>query len=216
MYYKCMKYELPKLPYGFNALEPYIDAQTMELHYSKHHQTYANKLGETIDKHPELAEKTPEWMLKNLDQIPEDIRTAVRNHGGGYLNHNFFWTIMAPKDSSIGSALPEPSDEFKSHLVQAFGSYEEFRSKFAGAAMGQFGSGWAWLVYSTTKSGLEIYSLPNQDSPLTKGDIPLLCIDIWEHAYYLKYQNRRQEYVENFWNLVNWKKVEENFKTVSK
>jgi Fe-Mn family superoxide dismutase len=199
-----MKYELPPLPYPYSALEPYIDTKTMEIHHAKHHAAYVNKLNEALSKHPELETKSLEDMLKGLNSVPEDIRTAVRNHGGGHYNHSFFWQIMAPQ------AGGSPKGELIEAIHNAFGSLEKFKEQFNTAALNRFGSGWAWLVVKEGK--LTVYSTPNQDNPLMEGDFPLLGIDVWEHAYYLKYQNRRQEYIENWWNIVNWPKAEEIFR----
>jgi|SRR6266481_381433 len=199
-----MKYELPQLPYGYDALEPYIDAKTMELHHTKHHQTYVTKLNEALDKHPELAEKPLESLLAQLDAVPEDIRAAVRNFGGGHLNHSFFWAIMGPAAMS-----GESSGGFADAITSTFGDHAKFKEEFGKAASGVFGSGWAWLVLE--KGKLAIASTPNQDSPLMKGQVPLLGLDVWEHAYYLKYQNKRPDYITAWWSVVNWKKVEENF-----
>jgi len=198
-----MKYELPTLPYAYDALEPYIDAKTMELHYTKHHQTYVTKLNEALAKHPEIADKPLEELLRNLDAVPEDIRTAVRNHGGGHSNHSFFWTIMGPK------AGGEPTGTSAQAIIQTFGDAAKFKEQFAAAAAGVFGSGWAWLV--SDKGKLAIVTTPNQDSPLMKGQKPVLGLDVWEHAYYLKYQNKRPDYIEAWWNVVNWNEVEANF-----
>lgn len=197
-----MTHTLPQLPYEFSALEPHIDAQTMELHYSKHHQTYVTKLNEALEKHPELADKPLEDLLRNLDQVPEDIRTAVRNHGGGHHNHSLFWTVMGPNSGGDGS-LAEA-------LKQNFGDVETFTKKFTEAATGHFGSGWAWLVKEG--SALKIITTPNQDSPLMQGLTPLLGLDVWEHAYYLKYQNRRPDYITAWWNVVNWGEIERRLK----
>ncbi len=202
-----MKFELPKLPYAYDALEPYIDARTMELHHSKHHATYVAKLNEALDKHPELGERSLEDLLRNLENVPEDIRTAVRNHGGGHANHSFFWTVMASPASS-GQA---PEGTLADALNKTFGSVDEFKAKFAAAAVGVFGSGWAWLVHDPESRLLRIIATPNQDSPLMQGLKPLLGLDVWEHAYYLKYQNRRPEYVENWWNAVNWEEAGRKF-----
>jgi Fe-Mn family superoxide dismutase len=196
-----MKHLLPKLSYAYNALEPFIDAKTMEIHHSKHHQTYTDKFNEALEKHPELFDKKPEELLSNLSLIPEDIRTTVRNHGGGYLNHCFFWEILSPEKQ-------KPSDSFLKVIIKAFGSFDKFKEQFSASALGRFGSGWAWLVLNKNKQ-LEITSTANQDSPLSEGKISLLAIDVWEHAYYLKYQNKRADYVSAFWNIINWKKVEE-------
>jgi superoxide dismutase, Fe-Mn family len=199
-----MYFELPKLPYAVDALEPYIDAQTMTIHHDKHHQAYVTNLNAAIEKHPELAKKPLEELLSNLNAVPEDIRMAVRNHGGGSWNHSLFWEVMAPKTS------PTPSAELQKGLEASFGSFDAFKSEFEKAANGRFGSGWAWLV---KKGGnLAIVSTANQDNPLSDGLTPILAIDVWEHAYYLKYQNRRAEYVSNWWNVVNWATVADRYK----
>ncbi|VVB80419.1 Superoxide dismutase [Fe] [uncultured archaeon] len=204
-----MVYTLPKLNFEYNSLEPFMDAQTVQIHHSKHHQTYTDKLNEAVSKHPELFKKKPEELLKNnLALVPEDIKTAVRNHGGGYWNHCFFWEILAPGKQT-------PSEKFKKIIEKEFESFDKFKEQFSNAALTQFGSGWAWLVLTPEKK-LKIYNLPNQDSPISKGDIPLLTIDVWEHAYYLKYQNKRVEFIANFWNIINWKKVEELYKSAIK
>ncbi len=200
-----MKYELPKLPYSYDALEPYIDAKTMEIHHTKHHQAYVNNLNAALEKHPEIAEKPLEELLASLDKIPEDIRTAVRNHGGGHLNHSFFWKVMGP------DVKKEPGVELASKITSAFGDIIKFKEEFTKAAGGVFGSGWAWLVIDE-KGKLSISTTPNQDSPISKGEKPILGLDVWEHAYYLKYQNKRPDYITAFWNVVNWEAVEENFK----
>lgn len=202
-----MKYELPKLPYAYDALEPYIDAKTMEIHYTKHHQTYVNKLNEALDKHPEIADKPLDELLANLDAVPEDIRTAVRNHGGGHANHSFFWTVMGPQGAGVGK---EPEGKIADEIVAAFGDVAKFKEEFAKAAAGVFGSGWAWLVIGADGK-LAITSTPNQDSPITKHQKPLLGLDVWEHAYYLKYQNKRPDYIDAWWNVVNWSAVNEKF-----
>ncbi len=199
-----MAFELPKLPYAVDALEPYIDAQTMTVHHDKHHQTYITNLNAALEKHPELASKSLEDLLSDLNAVPEDIRVAVRNHGGGTWNHNMFWEIMGPK---MGGA---PSGEVTRALEAAFGSFDAFKTEFEKAANGRFGSGWAWLVKKG--DGLAIVSTANQDNPLSDGLTPILGIDVWEHAYYLKYQNRRAEYVSNWWNVVNWESVAERYK----
>jgi Fe-Mn family superoxide dismutase len=203
-----MKYELPKLPYSYDALEPYIDARTMEIHYTKHHQTYVNKLNEALDKHPEIADRPLEALLADLDAVPEDIRTAVRNHGGGHWNHSFFWTVMGP---AAASAAAGPGGAVGGAIDKTFGSFPSFKEEFTKAASGVFGSGWAWLVMDENGK-LAVAYTPNQDSPLAKHQKPLLCLDVWEHAYYLKYQNRRPEYIDNWWNVVNWAAVEKNLK----
>lgn len=199
---KNMKHELPQLPYSYNALEPFIDAQTMELHHAKHHQTYVNKLNEALEKHPELDGRNLEDILKNLESIPEDIRSAVKNHGGGHYNHTLFWSVMAPAGSTNISSV-------EAALIAAFGSADEFKKSFTAAAIGQFGSGWAWLIKDSV-SGLKIVTSSNQDCPLSSGQQPILCLDVWEHAYYLKFQNRRAEYIENWWSVVNWDWVSKN------
>lgn len=190
-----MSYTLTPLPYAYNALEPYIDAQTMELHHTKHHQAYIDKLNAAIEKYPDLSAQTPEDLVTNLSdlQVDETTRTAIRNHGGGVVNHNFFWQIMAPQKSIDEKLVQE--------IKSVFGSVEDFKKKFTDTALKQFGSGWAWLA-RIPGDGLEIYGTANQDSPLTKGHTPLIGIDVWEHAYYLKYQNRRGEYIENWWKIL--------------
>jgi Fe-Mn family superoxide dismutase len=202
-----MKYELPKLPYAYDALEPYIDARTMEIHYTKHHQTYVNKLNEALDKHPEIADKPLNELLANLDAVPEDIRTAVRNHGGGHANHSFFWTVMGAQGAGVGK---EPEGKIADEIVATFGDVTKFKEEFAKAAAGVFGSGWAWLVIGADGK-LAVTSTLNQDSPLTKHQKPLLCLDVWEHAYYLKYQNKRPDYIDAWWYVVNWFVVSEKF-----
>jgi superoxide dismutase, Fe-Mn family len=194
-----MAFELPKLPYAVDALEPYIDAQTMSIHHDKHHQAYITNLNAAIEKHPELAGKSLEDLLSDLNAIPEDIRMVVRNHGGGTWNHNMFWEIMGPK---MGGS---PSAELTRALEAAFGSFDAFKAEFEKAATTRFGSGWAWLVRKG--DGLAVLSTANQDTPLSDGMTPILGIDVWEHAYYLKYQNRRPEYISNWWNVVNWDAV---------
>lgn len=195
---------LPKLPYTYDALEPYIDAQTMEIHYTKHHQAYINNLNDAIEKHPEFGDMTAENLLKNLGSIPEDIRTIIKNNAGGHLNHTFFWQIMEPPKEK------GPEDGLIKTINNTFGSFEGFKDQFSKAALTRFGSGWAW-VSATNLGGLEIHSTANQDNPVIEGLVPILGIDVWEHAYYLKYQNRRQEYIENWWKVVNWDKVTENY-----
>lgn len=199
-----MPYQLPKLPYGYDALEPHIDARTMEIHYTKHHQTYINNVNAALEKYPALAEKTVEDLIKDLNAIPEDIRTAVRNNGGGHANHSLFWTIMGPK------AGGEPKGELADAIKSAFGGFDGFKDQFSKAATGRFGSGWAWL--SVDGGGkLVLSSTANQDSPLSDGLTPILGLDVWEHAYYLNYQNRRPDYIAAWWNVVNWKQVASNY-----
>ena len=199
-----MAFELPKLQYAVDALEPYIDAQTMTLHHDKHHQTYVTNLNGAIDKHPELASKSLDELLMDLNAVPEDIRMVVRNHGGGTWNHSMFWEIMGPK---AGGA---PSGELGKAVDSAFGSFDAFKAEFEKSANGRFGSGWAWLVKKG--SGLAIVSTANQDNPISDGSTPIMGIDVWEHAYYLKYQNRRAEYVTSWWNVVNWDAVAARYK----
>lgn len=198
------KHELPRLSYSYNALEPFIDTKTMEIHHTKHHQTYVDKLNMALEKHPELFDKDLKELIKNINLIPEDIRTAVKNHGGGHLNHSLYWQIMTPneKERKFEGKI---ADEIK----KSFGSFEEFKKKLTEAALNLFGSGWAWLVINN--GNLEVITTPNQDSPLMQNKIPLLGIDVWEHAYYILRQNRRNEYVEAFFNIINWKKVNELF-----
>lgn len=196
-------YELPPLPYAYDALEPYIDARTMEIHHTKHHQAYITNLNGAIEKHPELASKSLDDLLRDLNAVPEDIRTVVRNHGGGTWNHSLFWVIMSPKGGG------QPHGELAKAIEQTFGSFDAFKAEFEKAANGRFGSGWAWLVLR--QGQLAVISTANQDNPLSEGMIPLMGIDVWEHAYYLKYQNRRAEYVSNWWNVVNWEEVARRF-----
>ena len=198
-----MTYTLPELPYAYDALEPYIDVETMHLHHDKHHNTYVTNLNAAIEKHQELGEKSVEDLISDMNAIPEDIRTAVRNNGGGHANHTFFWEIMA---SNAGG---QPTGAIKEAIDETFGSFDEMKAAFKTAATGRFGSGWAWLVVNNGK--LEITSTPNQDSPLMDGQTPVLGLDVWEHAYYLKYKNVRPDYIEAFWNVVNWDKVNELF-----
>ncbi len=198
-----MAFTLPKLPYEFNALEPHIDARTMEIHHDKHHQAYVNNLNTAIQKHPELETKSVEDLLKDLNAVPDDIRTAVRNNGGGHFNHSLFWEIMSPKGGGA------PSGKLADAIKKAFGDFSAFKEKLAAAAVGQFGSGWAWLVKDG--SGLAVMSTPNQDNPISQGKVAILGVDVWEHAYYLNYQNRRPDYVAAWWNVVNWDEVGKRF-----
>ncbi|MGM0123812.1 superoxide dismutase [Fe] [Enterococcus sp. AZ194] len=198
-----MTYTLPDLPYAYDALEPYIDVETMHLHHDKHHNTYVTNLNAAIEKHPELGDKSVEELVSDMANIPEDIRTAVRNNGGGHANHSFFWEILAP------NAGGEPTGAIKEAIDSTFGSFDKLKEEFKTAATGRFGSGWAWLVLNNGK--LEVTSTPNQDSPLMEGKTPILGLDVWEHAYYLKYKNVRPDYIEAFWNLVNWEQVNKNF-----
>ena len=198
-----MKYELPKLPYAYDALEPYIDAKTMEIHHTKHHQTYTNNLNAALEKHPEIADMPLEKLLADLTLVPEDIRTAVRNSGGGYWNHAFFWKVMGPR---MGA---EPSGKVGDAIKNTFGNFAKFKEEFTKSASGVFGSGWAWLVVGEDGK-LTVASTPNQDNPLARKQKPILGLDVWEHAYYLKYQNRRPEYIDAWWSTVNWGAVEGN------
>ena len=198
-----MPYELPPLPYAHNALEPFIDEQTMQIHHGKHHQTYVNNLNAALEKHPQLQGKPIEQLIADLNAIPEDIRTAVRNNGGGHANHAFFWNLMAP------NAGGPPSGAIADAIDAKFGNFDAFKEAFGKAAVGRFGSGWAWLIKSG--DGVEITSTPNQDTPLMEGKTPVLGIDVWEHAYYLKYQNRRPDYIAAWWNVVNWDAVNKAF-----
>jgi Fe-Mn family superoxide dismutase len=207
-----MKYELPQLPYKYDALEPWIDARTMEIHYTKHHQTYVNKLNEALATvGPEIADKPLEELLRTIDEVPESIRTAVRNHGGGHINHSFFWTIMGPAAGKGGANMPAPDEKGKlsEAIVQTFGGFPKFQTEFAKAAAGVFGSGWAWLVADQTGK-LMITTTPNQDSPLMHQQKPILGLDVWEHAYYIKHNSDRKGYIEDWWNVVNWKEVEKH------
>jgi Fe-Mn family superoxide dismutase len=198
-----MPYQLPPLPYAFDALEPHIDAKTMEIHHDKHHATYVNKLNEALASHPDLQAKSVEDLLRGIDQMPEAIRGAVKNHGGGHANHSLFWEVMGP---GAGGA---PSGAIADALTAAFGTFESFKEKLTNAAANQFGSGWGWLVASAGK--LEVIAKPNQDSPLMDGKTPILGVDVWEHAYYLKYQNRRPDYLSAWWNTVNWPAVAQRY-----
>jgi superoxide dismutase, Fe-Mn family len=198
-----MAFTLPSLPYAFNALEPHIDARTMEIHHGKHHQTYINNLNAALESHADLQGKSLEVLLKSLDSLPEAIRTAVRNNGGGHWNHTLFWEIMSPGGSAASSELSAAIDS-------AFGSLDAFKESFAKAGTGRFGSGWAWLVVASDGS-LSITSTPNQDNPLMEGKKAILGLDVWEHAYYLNYQNRRPDYIKAWWNVVNWAEVSKRY-----
>jgi Fe-Mn family superoxide dismutase len=200
-----MPHTVPPLPYAYNALEPHIDEQTMHLHHDKHHQAYVDKLNAALEKHPELANKSPEELIRDLNAVPEDIRTAVRNNGGGHVNHTMFWQIMGPNGGG-----DEPTGAIADAIKQAFGSFEDFKTKFNEAGANRFGSGWAWLVVDGG-GALQVVSTANQDNPLSEGHTPILGNDVWEHAYYLKYQNRRPEYLKAWWNVVNWDEVNKRF-----
>jgi len=196
-------HEVPPLSYPFDALEPHIDAKTMEIHHDKHHAAYVTNLNKALDGHADLQAKSVEDLLRGIDSVPEAIRTAVKNHGGGHANHTLFWQVMGP---NAGGA---PSGDLGTAIQQAFGSFEAFKEKLTNAAAGQFGSGWGWLVASGGK--LDVIARPNQDSPLMEGKTPLLGVDVWEHAYYLKYQNRRPDYLAAWWNTVNWQAVADRY-----
>ena len=200
-----MTFELPKLPYAYNALEPHIDAKTMEIHYTKHHQGYTNKLNAALKDFPDLQNKPAGELVAGLKSLPQEVQNAVRNNGGGYINHALFWTCMSPNGG--GKATGEVGQA----ITATFSSFEAFQEKFNTAAKTRFGSGWAWLVVGG-QGKLEVVSTPNQDNPLTDGKNPILGLDVWEHAYYLNYQNRRPDYVSAFWNVVNWEEVNRRFK----
>ncbi len=199
-----MKHELPKLPYGFADLEPFIDARTMEIHYTKHHQTYTDKFNAALDIHPALYEKSVEELLTHLDTVPQDIRMAVRNHGGGYYNHSLFWQYMSPHPSG------EPDNDFRTALTRDFGSFDTFKDIFYKTATNHFGSGWAWLTMSPDKK-LSVIGTQNQDNPISEGQQVLLGIDVWEHAYYLKYQQKRADYIDAWWHTIDWNHVTQNY-----
>ena len=200
-----MAFTLPSLPYDFAALEPHIDAKTMEIHHGKHHQTYVNNLNAAIEKAPELANKSLDDLMRSASTLPEAVRTAIRNNGGGHWNHSMFWQIMGPK------AGGEPGGKLGAAIKSAFGDFAKFREQFSAAGVGRFGSGWAWLINNGGK--LSITSTPNQDNPLMEGQKAVMGLDVWEHAYYLKYQNRRPDYINAWWNVVNWKEVEKRYDT---
>jgi len=200
-----MAFTLPKLPYAYDALEPHIDARTMEIHHTKHHQAYIDNANAAIEKHPALASKSVEELLSGIDSVPEAIRTVIRNHGGGHANHSLFWTIMQPNGGG------KPAGDLAAAIDKAFDGFDTFKGQFENAAKTRFGSGWAWL--SVKKDGtLTVSSSANQDSPLMEGMTPILGLDVWEHAYYLKYQNKRPDYVGAFWNVINWDEVARRFK----
>lgn len=199
------KFELPELPYAYDALEPTIDKETMNIHHTKHHNTYVTNLNAALEGHSDLQEKSIEELISDMDAIPEAIRTAVRNNGGGHANHSFFWKVLSPNGGG------KPAGELAEKIEAKFGSFEKFQEEFQTAAAGRFGSGWAWLVLNGNE--VEVMSTPNQDSPIMEGKTPLLGLDVWEHAYYLKYQNRRPEYAKNFWDKVNWEQVTKNYES---
>ena len=198
-----MPHSLPSLPYDFGALEPHIDAKTMEIHHGKHHQTYVTKLNEALEKAPELASKSLDELMQSVNTAPEAVKAAIRNNGGGHWNHSFFWQLMGP------NAGGEPSGKLAEAINSSFGDFTKFKEQFAAAGVGRFGSGWAWLVRDGNK--LAITSTPNQDNPLMEGKRAILGLDVWEHAYYLKYQNKRPDYIAAWWNVVNWSAVAKNF-----
>jgi Fe-Mn family superoxide dismutase len=199
-----MPYELPPLPYAFDALEPHIDARTMEIHHDRHHATYVNNLNGAIEKHPELGNKSVEDLLRGINSVPEDVRTVVRNNGGGHANHSLFWQVMGPGGGG------EPDGQLASAIKTAFGDFASFKDTLSKAAVGQFGSGWGWLVRDAGGK-LSVVARPNQDSPLMEGLTPILGVDVWEHAYYLKYQNKRADYVAAWWNTIKWDAVAKRF-----
>jgi Fe-Mn family superoxide dismutase len=198
-----MAFTLPPLPYDFAALEPHIDAKTMEIHHGKHHQTYVNNLNAAIEKAPELAKKSLDDLMRGVNTLPEAVRTPIRNNGGGHWNHSMFWQIMAPK------AGGEPGGKLGQAITSTFGDFAKFREQFSAAGVGRFGSGWAWLI--NTGGKLSIISTPNQDNPLMEGQKAIMGLDVWEHAYYLKYQNRRPDYIQAWWNVVNWREIESRY-----
>lgn len=201
-----MTFTLPKLPYTFDALEPFIDAKTMEIHHDNHHQAYVDNLNKALEKYPELQKLKIEELLKKFADLPDELKTAVKNHGGGHFNHSLFWEILSnnKKKKEFNRTIAET-------IERNFESFDKFKELLNDCAMKRFGSGWAWLVFNPNTTKLEIYSTANQDSPLMEGRIPLLGIDVWEHAFYLKYHNRKAEYVAAFWNIINWQQVEKNY-----
>jgi Fe-Mn family superoxide dismutase len=201
-------YELPPLPYDYAALEPYIDEATMKLHHDKHHQAYVTNLNGAVEKHPELGKRAPEDLLKDLASVPDDVRKVVQNNGGGHVNHTMFWQIMKPKGGG------EPTGEIAAQIKADFGSFEDFKKQFNEATAKQFGSGWGWLIFDGGK--LKVVTTANQDNPISQGHYPILGNDVWEHAYYLKYQNKRPDYLAAWWNTVNWDEVNKRFETAKK
>lgn len=197
------KFELPELPYAYDALEPHIDKETMNIHHTKHHNTYVTKLNNALEGHADLESKSLDDLVGNLDAVPEDIRNAVRNNGGGHVNHSLFWQIMSPDGGG------EPSGDLANAINEKFGSFEQFKEEFENVAKGRFGSGWAWLVVNN--GNIELMDTINQDSPIMEGKTPILGLDVWEHAYYLKYQNKRPDYAKAFWNVVNWEEVSKRY-----
>lgn len=203
-----MPFELPSLPYAHGALEPYIDQRTMEIHHGKHHQAYTTNLNKALEDHASLQSKSIKELLRGISDLPEGIQGAVRNNGGGFANHNLFWTVLSPTGGG------SPTGALGAAIDSTFGSFEDFKTKFSAAAATRFGSGWGWLVVDSGGT-LQVYSTANQDSPYMKGHTPILGLDVWEHAYYLNYQNRRPDYVAAFWNVVNWEQVAANFAAVT-
>lgn len=207
-------YQLPPLPYDYAALEPHISAEIMKLHYDKHHTAYVKNLNDALENHPEFFEKSPEELLKNLNDIPEDIRMAVRNNGGGHVNHSMFWQIMKPFDTAQGKA-GEPTGALAEEITKTFGSFDAFKEKFNDTGTKRFGSGWVWLVKNPSAGlgqvKLEVMSTANQDNPMSDGLTPIMGNDVWEHAYYLQYKNVRADYLKAWWNVVNWDEVAKNF-----
>lgn len=199
-----MAYTLPELPYAYDALAPHIDEETMRIHHDKHHAAYVTKVNAALENHPELAQLSINELMQKLDSVPEDIKTAVQNNGGGHANHSLFWEILSPNGGG------KPSGELAAAIDETFGSFDEFEEKFSATGAGRFGSGWAWLVVTDGK--LEVIDTLNQDSPLSLGKTPILGLDVWEHAYYLNYQNKRPEYISAFWNVVNWDEVAKRYK----
>jgi len=202
-----MEFKLPELSYSYDALEPHIDKKTMEIHHTKHHAGYTNKLNNALEGHKDLQEKDIEELLKSIDSLPEDIKTAVRNNGGGFYNHSIFWEAMSPEGGG------KPKGELSNKVDESFGSFDKFKEEFTNAAKTRFGSGWAWLILKEDGS-LKITSTPNQDSPVMNNEKVLLGLDVWEHAYYLNYQNRRPDYIESWWNVVNWDYVNERYENL--
>ncbi|MFH1681809.1 MAG: superoxide dismutase [Candidatus Eisenbacteria bacterium] len=199
-----MSFKLPELPYSYDALEPHIDARTMEIHHTKHHQAYVTNVNKALEGHPSLQSKSIDEIMKDLDAVPEAIRTAVRNNGGGHLNHTLFWQVMSKKGGG------EPKGSLGGAIKKTFGGFDALKEEFGKAAIGRFGSGWAWLGFDENGK-LHVESTPNQDTPLSRGHVPILTLDVWEHAYYLKYQNRRPDYITAWWNVVNWEEVQRRF-----
>jgi superoxide dismutase, Fe-Mn family len=204
-----MAFELPNLPYNNDALEPYIDAQTMQIHHDLHHGTYVSKLNSALESHPDLQKKSIDELIRDLNSLPDNVRNAVRNNGGGHFNHTIFWTLMKPNGGG------KPTGEIAQAISDNFGDFETFKTKFTDAGAGQFGSGFVWLVRSRDGK-LEVVSTPNQDNPLTEGHFPIMGNDVWEHAYYLKYQNRRAEYLKQWWNTLNWDEINNRFAQASR